>query len=176
MYNSNTFPYSGFQVTYNDILGKDILSVYLLLKSHDPAARSTLFGCQSRLRTVERIGFLICLLTHLKEKWNTIRISEASWWPITESILFNLVRASNSPVIFRLEVANRYEASATAYSEFVLQRRPLHERGSTVDPEDDESGLPHAVLLAPHVSVAIRSTGYNPIAFRSPVNALGHTE
>lgn len=50
---------------------------YLHLKSHDPAARSTLFGCQSRLRTVERIGFLICLLTHLEharthkqESWN----------------------------------------------------------------------------------------------------------
>lgn len=44
---------------------------YLHLKSHDPAARSTLFGCQSRLRTVERIGFLICLLTHLKDKIET---------------------------------------------------------------------------------------------------------
>lgn len=40
---------------------------HLHLKSHDPAARSTLFGCQSKLRTVERMGFLMCLLTHLKK-------------------------------------------------------------------------------------------------------------
>lgn len=35
------------------------------LKSQEPAARSTLLGCQSRLRTVERMGFLMCLHTHL---------------------------------------------------------------------------------------------------------------
>lgn len=84
--------------------------------------------------------------------------------------------ASDSPVVFRLEVANRYEASSTAHRKLVLQWRPLHKRGGAVDPEDDESRLPHAVLLAPHVSVAIRSTGYDPIAFRSPVDALTHTQ
>ena len=35
------------------------------LKSQEPAARSTLLGCQSRLRMVERMGFLMCLQTHL---------------------------------------------------------------------------------------------------------------
>ena len=35
------------------------------MKSQEPAARSTLLGCQSRLRTVERMGFLMCLHTHL---------------------------------------------------------------------------------------------------------------
>lgn len=39
---------------------------HLHLKSQDPAASRTLLGCQSRLRTVERMGFLMCLLTHLK--------------------------------------------------------------------------------------------------------------
>lgn len=38
---------------------------HLHLKSQEPAARSTLLGCQSRLRTVERMGFLMCLHTHL---------------------------------------------------------------------------------------------------------------
>lgn len=38
----------------------------LHLKSHDPAASRTLLGCQSRLRMVERIGFLMCLHTHLR--------------------------------------------------------------------------------------------------------------
>lgn len=40
---------------------------YLHLKSQEPAASRTLLGCQSRLRMVERIGFLMCLLTHLKD-------------------------------------------------------------------------------------------------------------
>lgn len=38
----------------------------LHLKSQDPAANKMLLGCQSRLRMVERIGFLMCLLTHLR--------------------------------------------------------------------------------------------------------------
>lgn len=38
---------------------------HLHLKSQEPAARRTLFGCQSRLSTVERMGFLMCLQTHL---------------------------------------------------------------------------------------------------------------
>ena len=35
------------------------------LKSEEPAAMSILFGCQSNDSTVDRMGFLICLLTHL---------------------------------------------------------------------------------------------------------------
>lgn len=38
---------------------------HLHLKSQEPAARRTLLGCQSRLSTVERMGFLMCLQTHL---------------------------------------------------------------------------------------------------------------
>jgi len=38
------------------------------LKSDEPAANKTLFGCQDNDRTVERMGFLMCLLTHLMEK------------------------------------------------------------------------------------------------------------
>lgn len=106
---------------------------------------------------------------HQQELWGVAAI--CSIWSF-----FQQVCAFNSPVIFRLEVANRYEASSAAHGEFILQRRPLHERGGAVDPEDDESGLPHAVLLAPHVRVAIRSAGYNPIAFRSPVDALRHAQ
>lgn len=34
------------------------------LKSVDPAASKMLFGCQSKVVIVERIGFLMCLLTH----------------------------------------------------------------------------------------------------------------
>lgn len=46
---------------------------HLHLKSQDPAASRTLLGCQSRLRTVERMGFLMCLLTHLKQNQTKIR-------------------------------------------------------------------------------------------------------
>lgn len=55
-----------------------LICSHLHLKSHDPAASKTLLGCQSKLRTVERIGFLMCLLTHLqKEK---IRFSLSTHW------------------------------------------------------------------------------------------------
>lgn len=43
------------------------------LKSQEPAASSTLLGCQSRLSTVERMGFLMCLHTHLQ--------GERCWYP-----------------------------------------------------------------------------------------------
>ena len=34
------------------------------MKSQDPTASKMLLGCRSKLRTVERVGFLMCLLTH----------------------------------------------------------------------------------------------------------------
>lgn len=43
-----------------------VSDIYLHLKSQDPAASRMLLGCQSRLRMVERTGFLMCLLTHLR--------------------------------------------------------------------------------------------------------------
>lgn len=39
---------------------------HLQWRSADPAASRTLLGCQSRLRTVERTDFLMCLLSHLQ--------------------------------------------------------------------------------------------------------------
>lgn len=137
---------------------------YLHLKSHDPAARSTLFGCQSKLRTVERMGFLMCLLTHL----NTTRFIA---WKTFDHRQQSTIIHSNSPVIFRLEVANRYEPRSAPHCELVLQRRPLHKCGSTVDPENNKGGFPHAVLLTPHVSVPVCSAGHDTITFGSPVNA-----
>ena len=148
------------------------------MKSHDPAARSTLFGCQSRLRTVERIGFLMCLLTHLEDKKiSSKHLSKTNIPNMVNkcedtNVCFQVVTLFGLPVIFRFKVANRYEASSTAHCKLVLQWRPLHECGGTIDPEDNKSGLPHPILLAPHVSIAIRSTSYNPVAFWSPVNSL----
>ena len=55
------------------------------LKSEEPAAIRTLLGCQSTDRTVERIGFLMCLLTHHlfwkmnEKKWFVV--SEIDWKP-----------------------------------------------------------------------------------------------
>lgn len=75
-----------------------------------------------------------------------------------------------SPVVLRLEVADRDEASAAAHCKLVLQRRPLDEGGGSVDPEDDQRGLPHALLLGPHVGVTVRSARHDTVAFGSPVN------
>lgn len=78
-----------------------------------------------------------------------------------------------SPVVLRLEVADRDEASAAAHCELVLQRRPLDESGGSVDPEDDQRGLPHTFLLGPHVGITVRSARHDTVAFGSPVNTLG---
>lgn len=51
-----------------------------------------------------------------------------------------------SPVIFLLKVTDGDEARATAHGELVLSWRPLHAASSTVDPEDDQSGLPGALF------------------------------
>lgn len=47
---------------------------HLQWRSADPAARRMLLGCQSRLRTVERMGFLMCLLSHLTVN-TTLRVT-----------------------------------------------------------------------------------------------------
>lgn len=137
---------------------------YLHLKSHDPAARSTLFGCQSKLRTVERMGFLMCLLTHL----NTTRITTLKIWIYHWQ---SIIKHSNLPIIFRLKVANGYESCSAPHCKLVLQWRPFHECGSTVDPENNKGGFPHAILLTPYISIPVGSAGHNAITFRSPVNA-----
>lgn len=80
------------------------------------------------------------------------------------------------PIIFRLKVANGYESCSTPHCKLVLQRRPFYKRGGTVDPENNKGGFPHAVLLTPYISIPVRSTSHNTIAFRSPVNALKRTQ
>lgn len=75
-----------------------------------------------------------------------------------------------SPVILRFKVADRDEASATANCKFVLQRGPLDEGGGTVDPEDDQCGLPDPLLLGPHIGITVCSTCHYTVAFGSPVN------
>lgn len=55
------------------------------LKSQEPAARSTLLGCQSRLRTVERMGFLMCLHTHLDTESDGWWERRTDRWAPTES-------------------------------------------------------------------------------------------
>lgn len=52
------------------------------LKSQEPAARRTLLGCQSRLSTVERMGFLMCLQTHLRgERLGSVGEHHHPWEP-----------------------------------------------------------------------------------------------
>lgn len=79
-------------------------------------------------------------------------------------------RAEASPVIFLLKVTDGDEARAAAHSKLVLPRRPLDAAGSAVDPEDDQGGLPSALLQGPHVGVTVRSAGDDAIAVRSPVD------
>lgn len=78
-----------------------------------------------------------------------------------------------SPVVLRLKVADRDETGAAANCKLVLQRRPLDKGGSSVDPEDDQCGLPYPVLLGPYVGVTVCSTRHDTVAFRSPVDAYG---
>lgn len=74
------------------------------------------------------------------------------------------------PIILRLKVAHRDETSTTANGKFVLKWRPLDEGGSSVDPEDDQRGLPYTLLLGPHIGVTVRSASHYSITFRSPVD------
>lgn len=142
------------------------------MKSQDPAASRILLGCQSRLRMVERIGFLMCLLTHLR------RVGK-KYVSIHQKICKKGRRPGStgsqrpSPVILRLKVADRNEASTTANCKLVLQWRPLDKGGSSVDPEDDQRGLPYPVLLGPYVGITVCSTRHYTVAFRSPVDAYG---
>lgn len=54
--------------TFTNQMYTDQIQPNLHLKSHDPAAKRTLLGCQSKQRMVERMGFLMCLHTHLQEQ------------------------------------------------------------------------------------------------------------
>lgn len=75
-----------------------------------------------------------------------------------------------SPVVLRLKVADRDEASATTNCKLVLQWRPLDEGGGSVDPEDDQCGLPYPLLLGPHIGITVCSTCHYTVTFGSPVN------
>lgn len=74
------------------------------------------------------------------------------------------------PVILRLKVADRDEASTTTNCKLVLQWRPLDEGCGSVDPEDDQCGLPYPLLLGPHIGITVCSTCYYTITFGSPVD------
>lgn len=82
----------------------------------------------------------------------------------------------HSPVVLRLKVADRDEPSTTANCKLVLQWRPLHKSGCSVDPEDDQRRLPYSFLLGPYVSVTICSTSYYTVTFGSPVNTYNNRE
>lgn len=81
-----------------------------------------------------------------------------------------------SPVVLRLKVADRDEPRAAAHRKLVLQRGPLHKGGGSVDPEDDERGLPHALLLRPHVRVAVGAASHDAVALGGPVDACGDVD
>lgn len=70
------------------------------LKSQEPAARRTLLGCQSRLSTVERMGFLMCLQTHLRgERLGSVGEHHHPWeppWAFGRGWL-RVVRAPSAP-------------------------------------------------------------------------------
>lgn len=152
------------------IIKTDLIHKYLHLKSEDPAARRTLLGCQSRLRMVERIGFLMCLHTHLTDKK-----PKTNGFPIkvkTSSLCTLETDWSGwrSPVIFLLEVTDGDEARAAAHCKLVLLWRPLDAASSAVDPEDDQSGLPCALLQGPHIGITVCPAGDDAVTVRSPVN------
>ena len=81
-----------------------------------------------------------------------------------------------SPVVLRLKVADRDEPSSTSHRELVLQWRPLDEGGGSVDPEDDQRGLPYALLLGPHVGVTVCPTCHYAVTFGSPVDTCDTTK
>lgn len=75
-----------------------------------------------------------------------------------------------SPVIFLLKVADGDEPRAAADSKLVLLWRPLNTASSTVDPEDDQGGLPGPLFKGPHVSIAVCSTGDYTVTLWGPVD------
>lgn len=80
-----------------------------------------------------------------------------------------------SPVVLRLKVADRDESSTTSNCKLVLQWGPLDEGGGSVDPEDDQCGLPYPLLLGPHVGITVCSTCHYAVTFGSPVNTCNTT-
>lgn len=100
-------------------------------------------------------------------------MSKHNFWKGTNSLKHNLATTIScliSPVILRLKVADRDEASTTSNCKFVLQRWPLDEGGSSVNPEDDQRGLPHPLLLGPHIGITVCSACHYTVTFGSPVN------
>lgn len=91
--------------------------------------------------------------------------------PICQITLKNVTtHVMFSPVILRLKIADRDKSSSTANSELVLQRWPLDEGGRSVDPEDDQCGLPYSFFLRPHIGISVCSTSHYTVTFGSPVN------
>lgn len=75
-----------------------------------------------------------------------------------------------SPVVFLLKIADGDETRAAANSKLVLFGWPFHTASGTVDPEDDQGGLPSSLFQGPHVGVTVRSTGNYTVTFRSPID------
>lgn len=69
-----------------------------------------------------------------------------------------------------LEVADGDETRAAAHSKLVLLWRPLDAASGSVDPENDQGGLPCALFQGPHVGVAVCSAGDDAVTVRSPVD------
>ena len=101
--------------------------------------------------------------------YSSLLLSSVSREHISEKVIV-IVTVQFSPVVLRLKVADGDESSSTADRKLVLQRRPLDEGGGPVDPEDDQRGLPHALLLGPHVGVTVGATRHYTVTFGSPVN------
>lgn len=119
---------------------------YLHLKSQAPAASSTLLGCQSRLSTVERMDFLMCLQTHLREDKPATLRDRPSGSPLQPHLLparppgarpRRMRSSQDSPVVLLLEVADGDEARSAAHGKLVLLGGPLDTAGGAVDAQDD---------------------------------------
>lgn len=79
--------------------------------------------------------------------------------------------AKHPPVILLLKITDGNDPGAAAHSELVLTGGPAHTAGSSIDPEDDQCGLPRAALQRPHIGIAVRAAGHNAVTLRGPVDA-----
>ena len=78
---------------------------------------------------------------------------------------------AHPPVILLLKITDGNDPGAAAHGELVLIGGPAHTAGSSIDPEDDQCGLPRAALQRPHIGIAVRAAGHNAVTLRGPVDA-----
>lgn len=79
--------------------------------------------------------------------------------------------AKHPPVILLFKITDRNDPGATAHSELVLIGGPAHTAGSSIDPEDDQCGLPCAALQRPHIGITVCAAGHNAVTLGGPVDA-----